>query len=73
MLHKSIDSDLVKVIKSDLLTLNNRADEEDIQRILKVIKLNAVHYVANDVLMRAFEKLKQEPGEKIDPYFTSAS
>ena len=70
MLHKSIDSDLIKVIKSDLLTLNNRADEEDIQKILKVIKLNAVHYVANDVLMRAFEKLKQEPGEKIDPYFS---
>ena len=70
MLQQSIDVELFKIIASDMRALNNRADDEAVTRIIKVIEKNAVIRVANEVYMTAFEKVRQEEGEMVEPYLS---
>ena len=70
MLKQSIDRELFLIIKSEMTALKSKADEAAVTRIMKVIEKNAVVKVPNDVYMTAFDKIKQEEGEKVEPYLS---
>ena len=70
MLQRSIDVELFKIIGSDMKALNNRADDESVEKILRVIERNAVIKVSNDVYITAFDKIKQEEGEMVEPFLS---
>ena len=74
MLRRSMHVELYKVLKSDMDLLGNRIEtrngKNDVDRMMEVIELNAVTYTPNETYLRAFEAIKQEAGEKVDPYLS---
>ena len=70
MLQQSIDMELIKIIDSDMKAMKNQADDESVEKIMKVIEKNAVIRVSNEVYLTAFEKIKQEEGEMVEPYLS---
>ena len=70
MLQQSIDVELFKIIKSEMDALEYKATEESVAGIISTIEKNAVIKVPNEIYMAAFEKIKQEEGERVQPYLS---
>ena len=74
MLRRSMHVELYKVLKSDMDLLDNRIETRngtnDVDKMMEIIELNAVSYTPNETYLKAFEAIKQEGGEKVDPYLS---
>ena len=74
MLRRSMHVELYKVLKSDMDLLDNRIETRngtnDVDKMMEIIELNAVSYTPNETYLKAFEAIKQEAGEKVDPYLS---
>ena len=71
MLRRSMTVELYKVLKSEMDLLRNRIDtEEQVEKMMETIKQNAVCYTPNETYLKAFESIRQENGEKVDPYLS---
>ncbi len=72
MLRRSIHVELWKVLKFHLEKLDGKFSlgGEQEKRIFDLIEQNAVTQVPNEKYLKEFEAIKQENGEKIDPFLS---
>ena len=70
MLLQSIDPELHKIIESEMDQMNNKATEKSVEEIMKTIEKNVVVRIPNEVYMATFDKIRQEEGERVQPYLS---
>ena len=71
MLRSSMTVELYKVIKWEMDSLKGGLHgDAQVKRIMNIIEQNAVHRTPNEKYLKEFETIKQDPGEKVDPYLS---